>query len=65
MFIHPDAEQNRSITIREAAILQTFPNDFEFIGSLGACFKMIGNAVPVNFAKHIALAVAKVLDERD
>ncbi|ANE35396.1 cytosine-specific DNA methyltransferase [Campylobacter iguaniorum] len=63
MFIHPDPQQNRSITIREAAILQTFPNDFEFVGSQGACFKMIGNAVPVNFAKHIALAVAKVLDE--
>lgn len=65
MFIHPDHKQNRSITIREAAILQNFPNDFEFIGSLGACFKMIGNAVPVNFAKNIALAVAEVLDEKN
>lgn len=63
MFIHPDINQNRSITIREAAILQTFPQDFEFIGSMGACFKMIGNAVPVNFAKYIALAAAKVLDD--
>ncbi|WP_423978964.1 DNA cytosine methyltransferase [Helicobacter pylori] len=51
--------------IREATILQTFPNDFEFIGSQAACFKMIGNAVPVNFAKNIALAVAKVLDEKN
>ncbi|GAA7047677.1 DNA cytosine methyltransferase [Helicobacter pylori] len=65
MFIHPEANQSRSITIREAAILQTFPNDFEFIGSQAACFKMIGNAVPVNFAKNIALAVAKVLDEKN
>lgn len=65
MFIHPDYEQNRSITIREAAILQSFPNDFEFIGSLGACYKMIGNAVPVNFAKNVALAAAKVLDEKN
>ncbi|GAA7814582.1 DNA cytosine methyltransferase [Helicobacter pylori] len=65
MFIHPEAHQSRSITIREAAILQTFPNDFEFIGSQAACFKMIGNAVPVNFAKNIALAVAKVLDEKN
>lgn len=63
MFIHPDPVQNRSITIREAAILQTFPNDFEFIGSQGDCFKMIGNAVPVKFAEKIAYAVAKVLDE--
>lgn len=65
MFIHPDSSQNRSITVREAGILQTFPNDFEFIGSQGACFKMIGNAVPVNFAKYIALAVAKALDEKN
>ncbi|GAA7331178.1 hypothetical protein HpBGD112_10730 [Helicobacter pylori] len=65
MFIHPEANQSRSITIREAAILQTFPNDFEFIGSQVDCFKMIGNAVPVNFAKNIALAVAKVLDEKN
>ncbi|WRE72995.1 DNA cytosine methyltransferase [Helicobacter pylori] len=65
MFIHPEADQSRSITIREAAILQTFPNDFEFVGSQAACFKMIGNAVPVNFAKNIALAVAKVLDEKN
>ncbi|GAA8013159.1 DNA cytosine methyltransferase [Helicobacter pylori] len=65
MFIHLEANQSRSITIREAAILQTFPDDFEFIGSQVACFKMIGNAVPVNFAKNIALAVAKVLDEKN
>ncbi|UOR50346.1 DNA cytosine methyltransferase [Helicobacter pylori] len=65
MFIYPEANQSRFITIREAAILQTFPNDFEFIGSQAACFKMIGNAVPVNFAKNIALAVAKVLDEKN
>jgi DNA (cytosine-5)-methyltransferase 1 len=62
MFIHPDVEQLRSITIREAAILQTFPMDFEFIGSSAYCFKMIGNAVPVLFAKSIALAVYNVLE---
>lgn len=62
MFIHPDVEQLRSITIREAALLQTFPMDFEFIGSDAYCFKMIGNAVPVDFAKNIALAITKVLE---
>jgi len=61
MFIHPDIEQLRSITIREAALLQSFPIDFEFIGSNAYCFKMIGNAVPVSFAKHIAMAIADVL----
>lgn len=61
MFIHPDIEQLRSITIREAALLQSFPIDFEFLGSNAYCFKMIGNAVPVSFAKHIAMAISNVL----
>lgn len=64
MFIHPDVEQLRSITIREAALLQTFPMDYEFIGSNAYCYKMIGNAVPVVFAKAIAEAVKKVLKEQ-
>lgn len=62
LFIHPDASQGRSITIREAAILQGFPLDFEFIGSNAYRYKMIGNAVPVQLANNIALALAKVLD---
>jgi DNA (cytosine-5)-methyltransferase 1 len=61
MFIHPDIEQLRSITIREAALLQSFPMDFEFLGSNAYCYKMIGNAVPVDFAKGIADAVNDVL----
>ena len=64
MFIHPDVEQLRSITIREAAILQSFPDDYEFIASTPYCYKMIGNAVPVQFAKNIALAVCDVLDKK-
>jgi DNA (cytosine-5)-methyltransferase 1 len=62
MFIHPDVEQARSITIREAALLQSFPMEFEFVGSNAYCFKMIGNAVPVLFAKSIAEAIVKVLE---
>ena len=61
MFIHPDIQQLRSITIREAALLQSFPLDYEFIGSKAYCFKMIGNAVPVSFAKQIASAISDVL----
>ena len=64
MFIHPDVEQARSITIREAALLQTFPMDFEFLGSNAYCFKMIGNAVPVLFAKNIAQAIVNVLEDK-
>lgn len=65
MFIHPDINQLRTITIREAALLQTFPMDFEFIGSNAYCFKMIGNAVPILFAKNIGLAVEKVLEDKN
>ena len=64
MFIHPDIDQLRSITIREAALLQTFPFDFEFVGSDAYCYKMIGNAVPVLFSKYIALAIIKVLEKK-
>jgi DNA (cytosine-5)-methyltransferase 1 len=64
MFIHPDIKQLRSITIREAALLQSFPMDFEFIGSNAYCFKIIGNAVPVSFAKEIAHAIIDVLKRK-
>ena len=52
--IHPDSTQSRSITVREAARLQTFADDFEFLGPTMAQYKMIGNAVPSDFAKVIA-----------
>ena len=65
MFIHPDIKQLRTITIREAALLQSFPMDFKFIGSNPYCFKMIGNAVPVNFAKGIAEAIHDVLSKKE
>ena len=65
MFIHPDVDQVRSITIREAALLQSFPMDYEFLGSNAYCFKMIGNAVPVLFAKAIAKAVREVLSGKN
>lgn len=64
MFIHPDVEQLRSITIREAALLQSFPIDYKFVGSNAYCFKMIGNAVPVLFAKGIAKAMFDVLNSK-
>ncbi len=61
--IHPDPEQARSITVREAARLQTFPDDFEFIGPNMAQYKMIGNAVPVDFAKIVASALYKLIEK--
>ena len=63
MFIHPDPEQARSITIREAALLMTFPMDYEFIGNTAMCYKMIGNAVPVLMAKGIANGIAKEMNK--
>ena len=63
MFIHPDPEQQRSITIREAACLMSFPMNFQFLGSTPYNYKMIGNAVPVNFAKAIATALYRYLDK--
>ena len=62
MFIHPDIEQARFITIREAALLMSFPKDFEFVGNRAYCYKMIGNAVPVNFAKAIADSIYKIVN---
>lgn len=64
MFIHPDPEQQRSITIREAACLMTFPMDYQFLGSTSYNYKMIGNAVPVNFASAIARGLYKALDKK-
>ena len=61
MFIHPDELQARSITVKEASLLQSFPEDYKFIGSLGDQYKMIGNAVPPLMAKNIALAISSVL----
>ena len=62
-FIHYDPEQQRTITVREAARLQSFPDDFEFVGSRGNAYQMIGNAVPPKLANVIAKAVAELLKE--
>lgn len=59
--IHPDPSQARTITVREAARLQGFPDDFIFLGSNGSKYKMIGNAVPPTFAEKVAIALFNVL----
>lgn len=62
-FIHPDEEQARTFTVREAARIQSFPDDFEFAGSRGEKYKQIGNAVPPLFAEALAKAVRENLDK--
>jgi DNA (cytosine-5)-methyltransferase 1 len=63
--IHPDPKQARSITVREAARIQTFDDDYTFIGSMGNQYKMIGNAVPPKLAKHVGNAIYQFLSERN
>jgi DNA (cytosine-5)-methyltransferase 1 len=59
--IHPDSKQARTITVREAARLQTFPDDFEFVSHSNLDYKMIGNAVPPKFARKMADALYELI----
>lgn len=53
----------RPFTIRENARCQSFPDDWQFCGSVGSQYKQVGNAVPVNLAYEIALQIRKSLEE--
>ncbi|RAV16981.1 DNA cytosine methyltransferase [Mycolicibacterium sp. GF69] len=63
MFGHP--EQDRTVSLREGAILQTFPLDYYFVGSKVEVARQIGNAVPVKFAEIIGRAILLAAGMRD
>jgi DNA (cytosine-5)-methyltransferase 1 len=56
---HP--KETRPLTVREYARIQTFPDEWEFAGSVSSQYKQIGNAVPVNLGYHVGLAARKIL----
>lgn len=62
-FIHYDSEQARTITVREAARIQTFDDDFEFVSPMGSAYKMIGNAVPPKFSKILSLSIYELIEK--
>ena len=63
--IHPHPEGHRRLTVRECARIQSFPDDFVFVGSNGACYAQIGNAVPPIMSFFIAKEFRKLFNKKE
>lgn len=61
----PHYNGKRRLTIRESASIQTFPEDFHFIGSMNSCYRQIGNAVPVKFAELLGKELMRIENEEN
>jgi DNA (cytosine-5)-methyltransferase 1 len=59
--IHPHPDGERRLSVRECARIQSFPDEFIFEGSNGACYRQIGNAVPPDMAYHIAKELPRTI----
>ncbi len=56
----PHYDGTRRLTIRESALVQTFPKNFIFVGNMGSCYRQIGNAVPVKFGKILGEELVRI-----
>ncbi|TJY31590.1 DNA cytosine methyltransferase [Pontimicrobium aquaticum] len=66
VFVPGQEDLYRRLSVRECARIQTFPNDFVFhYNHIAAGYKMIGNAVPVNLAKHIAISIKSQIENAE
>lgn len=58
---HP--QNHRRMSIRESALIQTFPLDFHFVGKMNSCYRQVGNAVPVRFSWHLGMQLRELEEE--